>query len=804
MTAGAIWVPLDGDAPARRQSAMLADSGAKAIITHGDLAEHLEELEPLPGTVVDLSRDGEAIGRRPARALKAGPAPVDPAYMIYTSGSTGSPKGVVVSHQAIADHVQVIIHHYGLSADDVVLQFAPHVVDTALEQILPTLAAGARLLMRTGTVWSPDDLRRMLTDHHVTVADLPPAYLREVLLAWKSAAALPPPPLRLCIVGGETLPPDTVRLWQAGPLAGARLLNAYGPTEATITCLVHEVDTTPPGAAIPIGRPLPGTQAYILDRDGNPVPEGVIGELYIGGDRLALGYHGRPDLTRERFVEPPSGKPAPRLYRTGDMASFAPGGKGIVAFHGRVDHQVKIRGFRVELSEVETVLGSFGLREAAVVSRLDASGGHVLVAYVVPGSETFDEDALRAHMAARLPAHMLPTAFVRLPMLPTTPGGKLDRAALPDARTHGLSGDTPRDDLEERLLQAWSGVLGGEAASIGIHDDFLACGGHSLLWVRLLSEIGRIFGCRPSAGDFLAAQTIAEQARVLRPRLADGGPAAPAYQDKVLVPLRLPGPSDGAAPPLFLVHPVAGTVSCYVDLARRIAAPIPVYGLHAPGADDPAAAIAASGLPQMAARYVRSLRRVQPHGPYSLGGWSLGGVLAFEMARQLRQGGEDVALLCLIESYTPSLLRRFDAAMDADGNGHSSARAFVRDVFGVADPPPIPVGQDMAAALLASPALAGHLDAGDAGRLHRLHDLYVAHNAALMAYDPGPCDAMVTLLRAADVARDDETCGWGTVARGGLTLRTVPGDHHSVLRHPNLDACVAILDEALARRRKPQ
>lgn len=804
MTAGAIWVPLDGDAPARRQSAMLADSGAKAIVTDGDLAGHLETLGPLPGTVVDLSRDREAIGGRPARALKTRPAPADPAYMIYTSGSTGSPKGVVVSHRAIADHAQVIIHHYGLSADDVVLQFAPHVVDTALEQILPPLAAGARLLMRTGTVWSPEDLRRILTDHRVTVADLPPAYLREILLAWKSAAASPPPSLRLCIVGGETLPPDTVRLWQAGPLAGVRLLNAYGPTEATITCLVHEVDTTLSGATIPIGRPLPGTQAYILDRDGNPVPEGIIGELCIGGDRLALGYHGRPDLTRERFITPPSGKPAPRLYRTGDMASFVPGGKGTIAFHGRVDHQVKIRGFRVELSEVETVLGSFGLRDTAVVPRLDASGSQVLVAYVVPGSETFDEDALRAHMAARLPPHMLPTAFVRLPALPTTPSGKLDRAALPDARPPGLSGDTPRDDLEARLLQVWSRVLEHEAASIGIHDDFRACGGHSLLWVRLLAEIGRVFDCRPSASDFLAAQTIAEQARVLRPWLQTGSPATPAGQDKVLVPLRLPSPSATATQPLFLVHPVAGTVSCYVDLARRITAPIPVYGLQAPGADDPAAEIAAFDLPQMATQYVQSLRHVQPHGPYSLGGWSLGGVLAFEMARQLRQSGEDVALLCMIESYTPALLRRFDAVMNADGSVNSSTRAFVHDVFGVTDLPPIPVGQDVAAALLASPALAGHFDAGDADRLHHLHDLYIAHNAALMAYDPGPCDVMVTLLRAADVAQDDETCGWGGVALGGLTLRTVPGNHYSVLRHPNLDVCTAILNDALARRRKPR
>jgi len=803
MTAGAVWVPLDGDAPARRQSSMLADSGARAIITSAGLAGRLGEMSGLPGTVVDLTRDGAAIAKHSTRALETRPAPDDPAYMIYTSGSTGSPKGVVVSHRAIAGHAQVIIHHYGLGAEDVVLQFAPHVVDTALEQILPTLAAGARLLMRTGAVWTAEHLRRVLTEHGVTVADLPPAYLREVLLAWKGAAVPPPPSLRLCIVGGEVLPPDTVRLWQASPLAGTRLLNAYGPTEATITCLTHEVDAATPGGAVPIGRPLPGTRAYILDRDGNPVPEGVIGELHIGGERLALGYHRRPDLTSERFMEPPSGKPARRLYRTGDMAAFVPGGKGTIAFHGRVDHQVKIRGFRVELSEVESVLRAFGLREAAVVPQADAGGNQVLVAYGVPASDSFDEDALGAYALARLPPHMLPSAFVRLQALPLTAGGKLDRALLPVARPHGVSGDTPRDETEERLVGMWSRVLGREPASIGIHDDFIACGGHSLLWVRLLAEIERTFQYRPSARDFLAAQTIAEQARVLRHQLKDGGPAMPEGHDKVLVPLRLPGPS-GAGQALFLAHAAAGTVSCYVDLARRLARPVAVYGLQAPVADDPAAAIAAADLPQMAGRYIRAMRQVQPCGPYSLAGWSLGGVLAFEMARQLRQGGEDVALLCLIESYTPALLRRLDALMEGDGNGDPLTRAFARDVLGVADPPPMPAGQDVAATLLALPALAGQFDAGDADRLRRLRDLYGAHSAALMAYDPAPCDVGLTLLRAGGVAIDDETCGWGALARAGMTLRTLPGDHASILRPPNLEACVAALDDALARRDRPR
>jgi len=342
----------------------------------------------------------------------------------------------------------------------------------------------------------------------------------------------------------------------------------------------------------------------------------------------------------------------------------------------------------------------------------------------VPASDSFDEDASGLRVAPGRP-----TCAVRLVRRQRCPGRrrKLD---APPCRVRGarVSGDTPRDETEERLVGMWSRVQGREPASIGIHDDFIACGGHSLLWVRLLAEIERTFQYRPSARDFLAAQTIAEQARVLRHQLKDGGPAMPEGHDKVLVPLRLPGPS-GAGQALFLAHAAAGTVSCYVDLARRLARPVAVYGLQAPVADDPAAAIAAADLPQMAGRYIRAMRQVQPCGPYSLAGWSLGGVLAFEMARQLRQGGEDVALLCLIESYTPALLRRLDALMEGDGNGDPLTRAFARDVLGVADPPPMPAGQDVAATLLALPALAGQFDAGDADRLRRLRDLYGAQRA---------------------------------------------------------------------------
>ncbi|MBR9970322.1 non-ribosomal peptide synthetase [Magnetospirillum sulfuroxidans] len=785
LVAGGIWVPLDADAPPHRLAAMLDDCGARIIITQAALAQRLPPHAP---PLIDLEADAKAIGKQKAGMPKQLPAGGDAAYMIYTSGSTGTPKGVVVSHQAIADHCRTVIDAYGLTAADVVLQFAPHVVDTALEQILPALAVGARLLLRNGPVWTADKFRRILVEQAVTVADLPPAYLREVLLAWQHDGAAPPdlplvPDLRLVIVGGEALPPDTVRLWHASPLAASRLLNAYGPTEATITCLLHDVDDAPPGTSIPIGRPLPGTEIRIVDGNGNPLPEGVIGELLVGGSRLALGYHHRPELNSEKFIRAEDGV---RLYRTGDLAAFIPGSDGIVAFHGRVDHQVKIRGFRIELGEIETALTAFGLREAAVVPRQDAIGGQVLVAYVVT-ADTLDQAALRAHMAARLPPHMLPSAYVTLAALPLTTSGKLDRAALPDPasqRPGGANGtdisDSARDGVEAGLLRLWAKVLGRETTSLGVHDDFAACGGHSLSWLRLLSEIAATFQCPADAADFIHTRTIAEQATVLRARRRGVLPAA--QTDSPPVALR---PALSAALRLFLIHPVAGGIECYGALARRLRPDIDVVALADPGADG-------SELVQLARHHIHSLRLAQPHGPYHLAGWSMGGVLAFEMARQLRQAGEDIALLCLIDSYTPKQLRRLDAL---SGPGLSPQALFARDVFGIT----VSAGPDSDIATL----LAEHFPMGDAAPLRQMYQRFQANNAALMAYQPAPCDVPVLLLRAEAGAVDDQD-GWAELAPAGLTLRPVPGDHVSLLRPPNLDVCVSVLEEALASARKPQ
>jgi amino acid adenylation domain-containing protein len=254
------------------------------------------------------------------------------AYIIFTSGSTGRPKGVSVSHRALAHHCQAMIERFGLDPQDRVLQFSALSVDPALEQILPALICGATIVMRDSSLWTPYQLRQVMDRQRVTVADLPPAYLAEVLAAWNQSGDAPKHAPRLLICGGDVLTPETVRLWRGSRLAGARLINAYGPTETTITATTHEVGPEDTGA-VPIGRPLPGTDVYVLDASGQPVPEGVPGELYIGGSRIAIGYVADVETTRGRFVENPFG--AGRLYRTGDRVAFLPGRDGCLAFLAR-------------------------------------------------------------------------------------------------------------------------------------------------------------------------------------------------------------------------------------------------------------------------------------------------------------------------------------------------------------------------------------------------------------------------------------------------------------------------------------
>ncbi|HWM94490.1 MAG TPA: amino acid adenylation domain-containing protein [Thermoanaerobaculia bacterium] len=491
--AGAVYAPLDPELPAER------------------LAFLLEDLRPavvLPRAV--LSRD-TAPGLPPAGPRPA-VLPDSLAYVLHTSGSTGSPKPVGVTHAALAEHILAWADLLELGERDRALFFASPAFDVSLEQLLSALVRGATVVLRGPEIWPPAEFSRIAEGLGLTVAELPTAYWRQWVREDASGA---PPALRLVTAGGEAMPVEEARLWLRSPLAGSRLLNAYGPTEAVVTATTLEVDAASvsrPGT-VALGRPLPGRRACVADIHGQLQPVGAAGELCLGGP-LARGYLGRPDLTAERFVpDPGSPEPGGRLYRTGDLARWLP--DGTLQFLGRIDQQVKIRGFRIELKEIETVLmGCPGLREAAVLAREDRPNVRRLVAYFVPepGREP-SSDQLRGWLRRKLPEAMVPAAFVPLDALPLTPGGKVDPRALPAPVEPALAAETPRTPLEVLVAGVFAEVLG--VAEVPLNARFFDLGGNSLMATQVVTLLQEVLPVEIDLRKVFEGPTVARMAEIL-------------------------------------------------------------------------------------------------------------------------------------------------------------------------------------------------------------------------------------------------------------------------------------------------
>jgi amino acid adenylation domain-containing protein/non-ribosomal peptide synthase protein (TIGR01720 family) len=565
LKAGGVYVPLDPDYPEARLQFMLADSAAEVLLTWGDLRAGLPAFA---GSVAALDEDAALLDAQSSANLPPTALGHNLAYVIYTSGSTGQPKGVGVSYATLTSHCKVIERAWELSAQDRVLQFASPSFDVSLEQMLPTLLSGACLALRAAELWSPQEFAEYIDAAALTVINLPPVYWREWVQIVAQNRLAAPAQLRLVIVGGDVLTPETAELWQSTPLRDLRLLNAYGPTEATITATVFDLTSSLHDAAarrsIPIGRALAERSAYILDRSGAPTPIGVPGELCLGGALLARGYLNQPALTAERFVPDPFGADDParsgaRLYRTGDLARWLP--DGAIEMLGRIDEQVKVRGFRIEIGEIESALAAHpAVAQALVVVRSDLNQAQRLVAYVATGEQGAENQpaneptnsgsdiqdsalsparsmdarlqpsALRQFLAQRLPGYMVPAAFVLLPQLPLLPSGKVDRRALPapdwadSASAAGLS--APRSPVEVQLAQIWAQVLG--VAQVGVHDNFFECGGDSISSIQVVTR-AREAGIRLTPKQLFEYQTIAELALV-----ADSGPLIQAEQGLIV------------------------------------------------------------------------------------------------------------------------------------------------------------------------------------------------------------------------------------------------------------------------------
>ncbi|WP_251015735.1 non-ribosomal peptide synthetase [Streptomyces sp. ISL-99] len=632
MKAGAGYLPLDPGYPAERLTAMLADSAPVLLLTTEELAGRLPRAEGLDVLLVDEAVTAAERAALPGTDLgdtdRRAPLRVtNPAYVIFTSGSTGRPKGVVVSHAGIGALAANQSAHYGVLPESRVLQCASPSFDVSVAEFCLALLSGACLVVPAHTPAGPQ-LAAFLAEQRITHLLIVPSALAQV-------PRTELPELRTMITGAEPLSPELAEFWGRDRL----LINAYGPTEAT--CDVSFARRLVPDAASAsiIGRPIDGNRMYVLDKALRPVPPGAEGELYISGGGLARGYLANPGMTAERFVADPYDGPGARMYRTGDLAAWNSDGQ--LQFRGRADTQVKVRGFRVELGEVEAaVAGCAGVERAVVMVREDRPGDQRLVAYVEPddGHVELTMRALRSEVAERLPAYMVPSAFVVMDQWPLTPNGKLDHRALP-APAQPATGEyrPPRSPQEELVCRLFGEVLGVER--VGVDDSFFELGGHSLLATRLMHRIGQALGRPLELRDIFASPT---PARLCEQLDGDGGSAF-----DVILPLR----TSGGAAPLFCVHPVAGLSWRYSTLLNALSADHPVYGVQARGLDG-AEPLPAS-MDALAADYARQIRAVQPEGPYHILGWSLGGIMAQAVATALEADGQEIGLLAVLDTSPP-------------------------------------------------------------------------------------------------------------------------------------------------------
>lgn len=643
--AGAAWLPLDTGYPDDRLRMMLEDARPSLLIATED---QLARFSDIPGLESLCYQQPLAAGDEAPLALSK---PDHTAYIIFTSGSTGRPKGVMVGQTAIVNRLLWMQDRYPLSADDVVAQKTPCSFDVSVWEFWWPFIAGAQLVMAEPEAHrDPQAMQQFFARYGVTTTHFVPSMLAAFVASLDADSIAACRTLRRVFCSGEALPTELCREWER--LTGAPLHNLYGPTEAAVdvswypACGPELAAVT--GSSVPIGWPVWNTGLRILDAAMRPVPPGVAGDLYLTGIQLAQGYLGRPDLTASRFIADPFA-PGERMYRTGDVARWL--ANGAVEYLGRSDDQLKIRGQRIELGEIDRVMSALpdvgqAVSHACVFNQAAATGGDArqLVGYLVSDSGLpLDTAALKAQLAEQLPPHMVPVVLMQLAELPLSANGKLDRKALPLPTLGGeRSGRPPEPGMETLVAAAFSQLLGCEVNDIDA--DFFALGGHSLLAMRLAAQLSRQLARQVTPGQVMVASTVGKLSALLAADLSDE--QAQRLGLDTLLPLR---ESDG--PTLFCFHPASGFAWQFSVLARYLSPRWSITGIQSPRPQGPMAS--AASLDEVCEHHLRTLLAQQPHGPYYLFGYSLGGTLAQGIAARLRQRGEAVAFLGLLDTWPP-------------------------------------------------------------------------------------------------------------------------------------------------------
>ena len=645
LKAGGAWLPIDPLHPRARQQPVFKDAGVPFLLTETSIAAELPEHQ---AKTVLLDDDWEAISRCSTANSRNLSSSSDLAYVMYTSGSTGHPKGVMITHANLCNYVRAMRGPLGVAENDIYLHTASIAFSSSVRQLLVPLTCGAAVAIATlDEVRQPLSLFETIKQRRVTILDIVPSYWRSFIdalanLDTPTRVALLDNEVRLVLTASERLLPDLPMRWRSELGQKSQLINMFGQTETTGIVTTFRIPSNDQldKTTVEIGGPIANTHVYLLDEQRRLVQVGAVGEIYVGGPTLGRGYLNSPEFTAEKFIPNPfSNDLGDRLYKTGDLARYRPDGS--TEFVGRIDDQVKIRGMRIELGDVEAALiGCPGIKEAAVVAGEDEAKNRRLIAYVVSKNrEVSTTSALRSFLSAKLPEYMIPSAFVVLDALPRLPSGKLDRLALPLPDSARPELDRPhvaaRTSVQLQLVRIWQSVLA--VGGIGITDNFFDLGGNSMAALYLLTHINKAFSKKLPLAVLYQAQTVEELAHVL-----DND--NPSVSWSSLTPLQ----ANGSRPPFFWLH---GELSD-ATLPRHLGPDQPVYGLLNQSADGKPARYRT--VESIAAHYLSEIRTIQPKGPYFMGGFCFGGLVAIEIAQQLRAVGDEMAFLVVMD---PDILK---------------------------------------------------------------------------------------------------------------------------------------------------